>query len=224
MSINCKTCVINEQLLDSITRDLAKLVQALPAPKLGRQSVPKALCVIHLIGTLGAGKTRFARAMIQAFGHQGPVKSPTYTLVEPYEALVPPTYHFDLYRLADPEELEFIGIREYASHAALMLIEWPEKGQGFLPGPDLTLELSQQVDAFDALALSVLPSVQTLIDQGVINEPSDIFSSNTHRTSTPVASDPARVSVSGVLLPSFRELRVNAQTELGQKLLNNWNI
>lgn len=89
--------------------------------------------VLYLEGDLGAGKTTFVRALLRALGHQGAVKSPTYGLLEYYELSGVSVLHLDLYRIEDPEELEYLGLQDLLGDDTLLIAEWPEKGAGFLP-------------------------------------------------------------------------------------------
>ncbi len=109
---------------------------------LGRTAPPSAL--VRLEGDLGAGKTTLARGLLRGLGYEGTVRSPTYTLMEPYEAAGRHCVHFDLYRLADAEELEFLGIRDLLAGDTLILVEWPERGEGVLPTGDLRIDLNYQ--------------------------------------------------------------------------------
>ena len=123
---------------DAATERLGGLVHEVVAPSSNRW-------VVFLRGELGAGKTTLVRGLMRGFGYNGAVKSPTFTLVEPYESDEYHVYHFDLYRLADPEELEFVGLEDYLAadltSTTLVLIEWPERGGASLPCPDIEIDL-----------------------------------------------------------------------------------
>lgn len=100
--------------------------------------------VLYLQGDLGAGKTTFARALLRALGHLGAVKSPTYGLLELYEIPELSVLHLDLYRIEDPEEIEYLGLDDLFNDDTLMIAEWPEKGAGALPPPDLAISFNHQ--------------------------------------------------------------------------------
>ena len=107
--------------------------------ELSKQLVPGDL--LRLSGPLGAGKTTLVRGLLWALGHSGAVKSPTYTIVEAYDLAWGGVYHFDLYRIADPDELELLGFGEMLDSGALCLIEWPERGGSHLPARGRRIEI-----------------------------------------------------------------------------------
>jgi tRNA threonylcarbamoyladenosine biosynthesis protein TsaE len=122
--------------------------------------------VIYLIGDLGAGKTTLTRHWLQAMGHQGAVKSPTYTLVEPYTVQGKDIFHFDLYRLNDPYELELMGIRDYLETPdALFLFEWPSKGADEIPAADLIINIEKSED--NVLRTATLTSSSESLQQAL---------------------------------------------------------
>ena len=121
--------------------------------------------IVFLHGPLGAGKTTLVRGLLQSSGHKGSTKSPTYTLVEPYQINGKKFYHFDLYRLSDGEELEYMGFRDYLDENCLCLIEWPEKGGVFLPKADLEIYLSYQGEQRSIKLTANNPQWQELVDR-----------------------------------------------------------
>ena len=134
---------------EAATRQLAaRAAQALPAAP--------APFVVELSGELGAGKTTFARGLLRSLGVEGPVRSPSYTLMEHYAAGGWQVLHLDLYRLLDAEELENLGVRDFHGGRSLWLVEWPEKGAGHLPAADARLRFSSDAagHAVDVTALS----------------------------------------------------------------------
>ena len=126
----------------------AKLARALSAP-----------CVIYLRGDLGAGKTTLVRGALRQLGHQGLVKSPTFTLVESYSLASLEVHHFDLYRLSGPEELDYVGVGEYLHERSICWFEWPDLGGRLVPGADIEINIQyhEQGRQCDILGLDLCP-------------------------------------------------------------------
>ncbi len=121
--------------------------------------------IIYLKGELGAGKTTLARGFLRALGYEGRVRSPTYTLVEPYPFDFVTVYHLDLYRLSDARELEDLGLRDLLAEPALLLVEWPERGSGVLPAADLLVSIEHRDDGRRVTLEAATAAGQTLISQ-----------------------------------------------------------
>ena len=122
---------------ESAGHALGRALEAVPGPRHADGAV-----IVGLAGSLGAGKTTLARAALRALGVAGTVRSPTYTIAEPYETRIGRVWHLDLYRIAHPDELEFIAIRDLVADSTACLVEWPERGRGGLPEPDCLLTIT----------------------------------------------------------------------------------
>ena len=110
----------------------------------GQQADASVACLggcVYLSGELGAGKTTLVRGLMRAYGYTGAVKSPTYSLVEPYEFPTYNIYHFDLYRLSAEGEVEYLGVTDYFQPQNLCLFEWPERGGTAIPAPDMEIRI-----------------------------------------------------------------------------------
>lgn len=129
-------------MLQLLVKDEAAMIE------LGHHLAEAMRCrgAVHLHGQLGAGKTTLCRGILRGLGHTGAVKSPTFTLVEPYQLSIGEVFHFDLYRLADPGELDYIGVDEYFGEDNLCLVEWPEKAEGQLPMHDLEIVIDVSME------------------------------------------------------------------------------
>lgn len=118
--------------------------------------------IVTLQGELGAGKTTLVGGLLAAFGHLGPVRSPTYTLIEPYELAGHLLYHLDLYRLTDPLQLEELGVRDLLQPGAILLVEWPERAGQLLVKPDLQVQLVYPASGSAGRQLQLVPGTESL--------------------------------------------------------------
>ena len=137
-------------------------------------SVCPADTTIYLTGDLGAGKTTMTRGFVRSRGYKGVVKSPTYTLVEEYHTDGVYVYHFDLYRLNDPEELEMMGIRDYFSPSSVRIVEWPSKGEGILPEADLEVNLEIVGNSRNAVIYARNEKGAAILEKMVFPKPAEL--------------------------------------------------
>jgi tRNA threonylcarbamoyladenosine biosynthesis protein TsaE len=144
----------DEQKMQVFGEKIAQVIGQINAPLL-----------ILLNGDLGAGKTTLSRGILNGLGHRGSVKSPTYTLVEPYDLEIGKVFHFDLYRLVDPEELYDIGFNDYLSESQLCMIEWPDKGGSLLPKADISMQINS-----NGTGRQVILTAQTSLGSQCVNE------------------------------------------------------
>jgi tRNA threonylcarbamoyladenosine biosynthesis protein TsaE len=144
----------DEQKMQVFGKKIAQVIGQINAPLL-----------ILLNGDLGAGKTTLSRGILNGLGHRGSVKSPTYTLVEPYDLEIGKVFHFDLYRLVDPEELYDIGFNDYLTESQLCMIEWPDKGGSLLPKADISLQINS-----NGTGRQVILTAQTSLGSQCVNE------------------------------------------------------
>ena len=144
----------DEQKMQVFGEKIAQVIGQINAPLL-----------ILLNGDLGAGKTTLSRGILNGLGHRGSVKSPTYTLVEPYDLAIGKVFHFDLYRLVDPEELYDIGFNDYLTESQLCMIEWPDKGGSLLPKADISLQINS-----NGTGRQVILTAQTSLGSQCVNE------------------------------------------------------
>ncbi|MGQ9658968.1 MAG: tRNA (adenosine(37)-N6)-threonylcarbamoyltransferase complex ATPase subunit type 1 TsaE [Thermochromatium sp.] len=122
-------------------------------------------CILFLDGELGTGKTTLTRGILRGLGYQGAVRSPTYTLVESYALTGLDLHHFDLYRLGDPEELDYLGLRDLLGRDSVWVVEWPERGAGLLPHPDLRIRLIHRERGRQLTLIALSPSGEALVSE-----------------------------------------------------------
>jgi tRNA threonylcarbamoyladenosine biosynthesis protein TsaE len=120
--------------------------------------------ILYLEGDLGTGKTTLTRGVLAGLGHRGAARSPTYTLLEPYELADRRLNHLDLYRLGDPQELEYLGLRDLLAEDAVWMVEWPERGRGVLPPPDLTIAIEYAVNGRRLRLSTTTPTGEAVLE------------------------------------------------------------